>query len=295
MTARLLWLSALVLASASGAACSVDLEADIASATGRFERRLTAADGTVDLDVTTGSGSVDIRRGNGRDVTVVGVVRAHRGFWNGGSSAEERVRRIEANPPVSQAGNSVRIGYFDDASLPRNVSISYEITVPADTTVRSRTGSGSQRIDSLNGRVDVETGSGGIRVGRAGGAVAASTGSGSIEVLGAGGLTARTGSGSIEASDIVGPVRAQTGSGGVTIGGTPTGDWTVRTGSGSIGLRLPADAGFDVDARTGSGGISANHPIELRGAVSRNHLQGRVRGGGPRIEASAGSGSIRLD
>ncbi len=294
MTARLLWLSALVLASASGAGCSVDLEADIVSATGRFERRLSAADGTVDLDVTTGSGRVDIRRGDGRDVTVVGVVRAHRGFWNG-SSAEERVRRIEANPPVSQSGNSFRIGHFDDESMQRNVSISYEITVPADTTVRSRTGSGSQRIDSLNGRVDVETGSGSIRVGRAGGAVAASTGSGSIEVLGAGGLTARTGSGSIEASDIVGTVRAQTGSGGVTIGGTPTGDWTVRTGSGSIGLRLPADAGFDVDARTGSGGISANHPIELRGAVSRNHLQGRVRGGGPRIEASAGSGSIRLD
>lgn len=294
MIARTLLLSTLVLAGAVSAGCSVDLEADVASATGRFERRLTTGDGPVDLDVTTGSGSIEIRRSDGRDVVVVGTVRANRGFWNT-SSAEERVRRIEADPPVSQAGNSIRIGHFDDSSIGQNVSISYEILVPADANVRSRSGSGRQRIDSLNGRVDAETGSGSIRLGRIGGAVAASTGSGSIEVLGAGGLAARTGSGSIQAEGIVGGVRAQTGSGRVTIAGTPTDDWSVRTGSGGIDLRLPADAAFDIDARTGSGGITTNHPIEMRGAVSRNHLQGQVRGGGPRIEVSAGSGSIRLD
>ena len=294
MNARpVLLLSSLAIAVAAGVGCSVDLEAGVGSATGRFERHLTT-DGPVDLHVTTGSGSIEIRRGNGRDVVVVGTVRAHRGFWTS-SSAEERVRRIEANPPVAQNGSSIRIGDFEDSSLQRNVSISYEILVPTETTVRSRTGSGSQRIDSLNGRVDAETGSGSIRVGRIRGAVAASTGSGSIEVLGAGGLTARTGSGSIEAAGILGGVRAQTGSGGVTIEGMPTDDWTVRTGSGSIGLRLPPDAGFELDARTGSGAISTNHPIELRGSISRRHLQGRVRGGGPRVEASAGSGSIRLD
>lgn len=294
MTVRLLWLSMLVVAGAAAAGCSVDLEADIAGATGRFERRLTTGDGPVDLDVTTGSGSIDIRRSDGRDVVVVGTVRANRGFWNS-SSAGDRVRRIEANPPISQAGNAIRIGDFDDSSLGRNVSISYEILVPADANVRSRSGSGRQRIDSLTGRVDAETGSGSIRLGRIGGAVAASTGSGSIEVLGAGGLAARTGSGSIQAEGVVGGVRAQTGSGRVTIAGTPTDDWTVRTGSGGIDLRLPADAAFELDARTGSGGITTSHPLELRGAAARNHLQGRVRGGGHRIEVSAGSGSIRLD
>jgi hypothetical protein len=294
MTARPLYLApALAVAVLSGIGCSVDLQAGVASATGRFERRLVA-DGPVDLEVTTGSGGIDIRRSDGKEVVVVGTIRANRGFWNS-ESADDRVRRIEANPPVRQNGNAIRVGDFDDSSLRRNVSISYEILVPGDTTVRSRTGSGSQRIDSVNGRVDAETGSGSIRVGRVGGTVAASTGSGSIEVMGAEGLMARTGSGSIEASGIVGGVRAHTGSGGVRIEGTPTGDWTVRTGSGSIGLRLAGDAGFDIDARTSSGGISTSHPIELRGSVSRNHLQGRVRGGGARIEATAGSGSIRLD
>ena len=295
MTARpLLYLPVLLLAGAVSSACSVDLEAGMASATGRFERQLTT-DGPVDLEVRTGSGSIEIRRGTGREVRIVGTVRASRAFWSS-SSADERVRRIEANPPISQNGNSIRVGEFENRELSRNVNISYEILVPADTSVRSRTGSGSHRIESLDGRVDAETGSGSIRLGRIGGAVVASTGSGSIEVMGAaGGLTARTGSGSIDAAGIVGGVRANTGSGGVNIEGSPTTDWTVRTGSGSIDLRLPDDAAFEVDVRTGSGSIDTTHPIELRGSVSRRHVQGRVRGGGPRIDASAGSGSIRLD
>jgi DUF4097 and DUF4098 domain-containing protein YvlB len=288
-----MYLPLLLLAGGLGSACSVDLEAGVASAGGRFERELTT-DGAVDLDVRTGSGSIDIRRGSGNEVRIVGNIRAHRGFWNS-SSAEERVRRIEANPPVSQNGNSIRVGEFEERDLSRNVSISYEILVPARTSVRSRTGSGGHRIESLDGRVDAETGSGSIRLGRIGGPVVASTGSGSIEVAGAGGLTARTGSGSIDATGIVGGVRANTGSGGVNIEGSPTTDWTVRTGSGSIGLRLPNDAGFNLDARTGSGSIDTRHPVELRGSISRRHMQGRVRGGGPRIDASAGSGSIRLE
>jgi hypothetical protein len=295
MTARsTLYLPAVVLAGALSSACSVDLEAGVASAAGRFERELTS-NGPVALDVRTGSGSIDIRRSTGTAVRVVGHIRANRGFWNS-TSAEERVRRIEAHPPVSQNGNSIVIGEFEDRDSPRNVSISYEITVPAATSVRSRTGSGSHRIESLDGGVDAEAGSGSIRLGRIGGPVVASTGSGSIEVMGAGGgLTARAGSGSIEASGIVGGVRANTGSGRVNIEGSPTTDWTVRTGSGSIGLRLPDGAGFDLDVRTGSGSIDTRHPVELRGSMSRRHLQGRVRGGGPRIDASAGSGSIRLE
>jgi hypothetical protein len=295
MTARpLMYLPVLLLAAGLSSACSVDLEAGVASAAGRFERALTT-DGPVDLDVRTGSGSIEIRRGGGNEVRIIGNIRAHRGFWNS-SSAEERVRRIEASPPVSQNGNSIRIGEFEERDLSRNVSISYVILVPAETSVRSRTGSGGHRIDSLDGRVDAETGSGSIRLGRIGGPVVASTGSGSIEVMGAaGGLTARTGSGSIDATGIVGGVRANTGSGGVKIEGSPTSDWTVRTGSGSIGLRLPNDAGFNLDVRTGSGSIDTTHPVELRGSISRRQMQGRVRGGGPRIDASAGSGSIRLE
>ena len=308
--------------------CSVD--ADSLAATGSFDRTLTVNE-PVNLDIQTGSGSIEIRRGGTGQVRIVGRIRAHRGFWNN-SSAEDRVRRIEANPPIEQRGGAIEIGQVSPRDLGQNVSISYQLLVPEDARVRSRTGSGSQDIGSLKGPVDVSTGSGHIRVGKIGGAVTASTGSGSIEVLGAAGLDATTGSGSVTARDVAGAakarsgsgeievqyaaagdgdfltgsgsvtvlgasgrLRAHAGSGTIAIEGNPSGDWSVDSGSGSITLRLPPTAAFDLDAETGSGSITTNHPIESPGAISKRHIQGRVRGGGPRVEVSASSGTIRLD
>jgi hypothetical protein len=58
---------------------------------------------------------------------------------------------------------------------------------------------------------------------------------------------------------------------------------------------VPPTAAFDVDLRTSSGSITTSHPIQATGSLSKRHVQGRVRGGGRRLEASASSGSIRLD
>jgi hypothetical protein len=44
----------------------------------------------------------------------------------------------------------------------RNISISYELVVPADTRLRSRTGSGNQNAVGLRGSVDLQTGSGNV-------------------------------------------------------------------------------------------------------------------------------------
>jgi len=262
----------------------------------------------------------------------VAQIRAHRGFWNS-RSAEERVRALETNPPIVQSGNSVTLGEIEDRELRRNISISYDLTVPMNTRVRSRSGSGRVHIASVQGPVEARTGSGEIIIGQIAGSVTAETGSGSIEVLGAGGgLSARTGSGSVEGREIAGTVaahtgsgrirvaytgpgdgdfstgsgsisvvglrgqmRAHAGSGSISVEGQPAGDWNIDSGSGGISVRLPPDAAFDLMARSSSGGIQTNHPIQAQGALSKNRLQGRVRGGGPRLDLSTGSGSIRLD
>jgi DUF4097 and DUF4098 domain-containing protein YvlB len=320
-----------VIAAAASSACAIDLDAQVATAVGGFDRTLQVT-APVDLDVQTGSGSISVRRGTDAEVRVVAQIRAHRGFWNN-RSAEERVRALEANPPIAQTGSSIRLGEIEDRELRRNVSISYELTVPLNTRVRSRSGSGSLNIESIQGPVEARTGSGRIAIGRIAGAVTAETGSGSIEVLGASqGLNARTGSGSVEARDLAGPVeahsgsgsirlayaaagdgdfstgsggisvvglrgrmRAHAGSGSIKVEGQPAGDWNIDSGSGGISLRLPPDASFELNARSSSGGIHTNHPIEARGSLSRNSLQGRVRGGGPRLDLSTGSGTIRLE
>src|SRR5688572_6910229 len=125
MSARPLAYLPILAIAALSSACAIDLEARVVSASGQFDRQLTV-DGPPDIEVRTGSGSIDIRTGGSGQVRVVGRITAHRGFWNS-SNAEERVRRIEANPPVTQNGNSIRIGEFAERNLFENVSISYEI------------------------------------------------------------------------------------------------------------------------------------------------------------------------
>jgi len=92
-----------------------------------------------------------------------------------------------------------------------------------------------------------------------------------------------------------GPARARSGSGSIALQGNVTRPWSIETGSGGVTLALPPTAAFDLEAETGSGSISTRHPVETRGSASKRHVQGRVRGGGPVVHVSTGSGSIEVD
>jgi hypothetical protein len=295
------------------AVCSFALtSAGAQDATGSFTRTL-AVDSPLELDVTTGSGSIAVRRGDSDQVTVVGQIRVWRNRGLDAQEAEDLVRRLETDPPIELSGNSLRIGYIEDRDDRRNVSISYEIDVPAQTSVRSRSGSGGQRIVGVDGPVEAVTGSGSVTMTEIGGAADARTGSGSINASGiAGAFSGRTGSGSVRlvqtatgdveihtgsgssrVSGAEGALRVRTGSGTIEAEGIPRGTWTLETGSGSIRLRLPEDAGFDIDAQAGSGGVRIDHPVT--GTIRRGRVGGTVRGGGPMVRTRTGSGGIRIE
>ena len=297
---------------------------------GAFDRALNVS-GAVDLTISSGSGSIRVEPGAAGTVRI--AARLKGGSWLGGGDVEARIRQIEKNPPIEQQGNVVRIGRFPDSDIARNISISYEIVVPADTKLAASTGSGSITVGAIAGPAAVKSGSGSVTVGRVGGAVAAATGSGSIKVDGAGALEASTGSGSITAAAVAGPTRASSGSGSITIAqtgkgdvnvsassggitltgvdgaarvnsssgsvtidGRPAGPWALHSSSGGITITVPPDAAFDLDARTSSGSIDSAHPVtmEVTGRIDKRHIQGKVRGGGPLIEASCSSGTIRI-
>jgi DUF4097 and DUF4098 domain-containing protein YvlB len=80
----------------------------------------------------------------------------------------------------------------------------------------------------------------------------------------------------------------------VAVDGEPTGTWDVTAASGNVTVRVPANAAFDLDARSSSGRIDSEHPITLVGDLSRRQLRGQVRGGGPRVDVSTSSGTIRI-
>ena len=283
----------------------------LARAEGQFDRTLSVS-GAVNLELTTGSGEVVVKTGGSNQVQVRGRVRSSNDWWGGDN--ESAVRTVESNPPIVQNGNSIRIGFNLPEDVKRHVSIAYELTVPADTTLgintgsgeisvqgvrasaKLHTGSGDIRAQDLGPQSRMETGSGSIHADSVAAPMYASTGSGSIQadLTGTGDIDVHTGSGGIRLRGVNGGLRARTGSGELTADGSVKGPWQLHTGSGSVRLALSSTNGFELNVHTGSGSIHSDLPITVQGTFGRHELKGTVRGGGPEVEVSTGSGDIEI-
>ena len=307
--------------------------------TGSFERTLQVS-GPVNMEVASGSGSITVRIGGNGAVHILAKIRAHDSWF--GLSAADKIRKLESDPPIKQQGNAIRVGDTGDLSSGTwwfrwlsdgGVSIDYDLTVPAQTGLVSRTGSGDQwinglqlpstaktgsgnitvenmagdlqvssgsgdlKIDSVKGALNAATGSGSIHAASIAGDVSAATGSGNVEIqqVAPGNAKITAGSGHIDLRGIHGGLRIDTGSGGIHVEGEPVSDWHLRTGSGNIDLRLPTQLSFTLDAGTSSGSVKVDRPLTVQGSLSRNHLQGNVGNGGVLLEAHAASGNIEIN
>lgn len=280
-----------------------------------FERNFSVSEPLV-LEVETGSGSIKIRSGSGDEVTIEGKIQVQRRFPLGKPrNADELIQEIKDNPPVELDNGRLRVGPLRKRTMRNKISISYEIVVPAGTEILAETGSGSISVSDITASIDVDAGSGSIRLENITGSTKAHTGSGSIRAEGVAGMfngesgsgsiylqqtapgdvVVSTGSGSSNLKGITGSVRASSGSGRITVDGRQEGDWQLDTGSGSVRVSLPADAAFELDAESNSGGIDVDHPLTVEGRISRRHVSGTVRGGGPLLRIDTGSGGIRVN
>jgi hypothetical protein len=303
-------------------------------AEGSFQRTLTVT-GQAEIDIVSGAGRIEVRQGAAGRIEINGRIQANDSWGRNRRSQlspQERVRQIEANPPIEQKGNVVRIGHIANDELREGVSVSYVVTVPPRSSLTSKTGSGSQDLSGLDGSVEASTGSGSLTISRVGADLRASTGSGSIDASAVNGsFHATTGSGSISASDVKGAITAKTGSGridvtqtgsgnvevatgsgsvrlrgvhgavrastssgGLHIEGNLSGDWDLTATSGSVTVDLPSSQGFELDASTSSGHIDVNAPVTVTGTINRRSLRGSVRGGGPVLHVRTSSGGISI-
>jgi hypothetical protein len=313
------------------AAMALCLSAPARAADGHFDRTLKVS-GPVELEVQTGSGTINVRTGDNSTVHVSGTIRPS-GGWFSGADQEKKVRYLEANPPIEQHDNVIKIGHIEDEDLQRNISISYEIVVPAATRLRSSSGSGEQDVSGINGPVETSSGSGSLKLANIGDTVRASTGSGNISLEGvkgtvrastgsgeiratgvAGGLHASTGSGTVtlrqtapgdvevssgsgtvQLDGVHGAVRASTASGNISVEGEGEGSWRLSAASGNVSVRLPSRQGFTLHAQTVSGSIHTAREMTLQSTSGNHELEGTVGGGGFRLDVSTVSGSIRVD
>lgn len=299
----------LVLAlSAFTLGCTIDVVAD--SVEGSFTESFTV-DGPVALEVESSSGSVEIVGVEGDEVTVRGKIRA--GWGLDREAAERRVRDVERNPPVELRGGVVAVGKLVSPELPNNVSVSYEITIPARAEVTVRGSSGSQTVEGVDGPVKLHASSGSVRVRDiardveidvssgsltvedVGGSLAADSSSGSQTSRRiAGNVTARASSGSVKLEEIGGEVTVRSSSGSVRVDQVAAAPVTVDASSGSIRVRTIPEAGYDFDIRTRSGGIGLPSGASLA-LDEKRHKKGALRGGGPLLALQASSGSVDVE
>jgi|SRR5579864_1054755 len=278
---------------------------------GTFEKTFSVS-GPANLEVLTRSGDITVRTGPAGSVVIRGKIFVGDRWLFGRRQTD--VSQIEQHPPLRQEGNNIHIDYVNE----RNISVDYDITVPADTTLRSHSGSGDQIVEGIHGNTDLEsgsgdlklrglageirvqTGSGNVRAREISGPVHGGAGSGDIEVdeTGSGNIDLHTGSGNITVRGINGGFHGETGSGDVTAEGTQTASWEIRTGSGNVRVRLQPNAAFEADVSTSSGTINVDSPIEMtvQGRVqeSRKQIRGKVRGGGPLLSVHTGSGDVHV-
>lgn len=261
---------------------------------GRFERNLPVS-GMLDLDARTDAGGIVVTGGSPGSLHIRATLKAQRGSWiTAAGDVDARIRRLEQNPPIHQTGNSIQVGHVDKGQL-RGISMRLEIVAPPDTKLRARADSGGIRISGINGPVDAQTDSGGVEADNIGSEVRAHTDSGGIRIRNVHGpVYARADSGGIQATDIAGNIDVQTDSGGIRVAQKQPGEIRAKADSGGAHITLAGASGYDIRATSGSGRVNVSD-VAVHGTLSRNHIEGKVRGGGPLVDVHVSSGPVTIE
>ncbi|TFG53398.1 MAG: hypothetical protein E4H37_03280 [Gemmatimonadales bacterium] len=159
-------------------------------------------------------------------------------------------------PNVCAPKNEGRLNSDDN-----DVSVDFEISVPAGVRFIGRTVNGDVDATGLTADTDV------------------STVNGEVEV--------RT-EGEAEASTVNGSIRATMGK------ATWSGTVEFHTVNGSIEVTLPSDFSAEVRAGTVNGDISTDFPLTVTGRFGPRRVSGTVGGGGRKLELETVNGDISL-
>jgi hypothetical protein len=174
-----------------------------------------------------------------------------------------------------------------------------EVRMPKDGDIQVETGDGSIKADNISGNVDLRSGDGGISVTDIKGILRIHTGDGRVEGANLDGkCDATSGDGRIRLAGRFDVLGVNSGDGSIeataTNGSKMEGPWKIHSGDGGITLAIPGDLGADLDASTGDGHISADVPVTVEGQISKEHIHGKLNGGGQSLTLRSGDGSIRL-
>jgi hypothetical protein len=288
-------LVAVILVSALGAACSIDVRGE---GTVVSETRTFTLTGKPDLQLRTYDGSIDVRSWDRNEVSVEIVRRA---ATTEDANALEVTATSNENRIVVEAREGRdrrRVIQFGNW---QGESVSFIVRAPRELTLNAHTGDGSITADDLAGALSFQSGDGSIRGERLDGQVKAHTGDGSIAIGDArGAFDLDSGDGSIRLDGRVDDLQVHTGDGSLVVdvedGSVMKNDWSVTTGDGSVSLTLPRQFDAEIDAQSGDGRVRASWAPEQRPDRDddRGTFRGRLGAGGRTLRVRSGDGSIAL-
>jgi Putative adhesin len=214
------------------------------------------------LEINNINGKIDVEPSTGNSVDVSAVKKAR------GASAESAKASLDRATIVEDV-SSGRIKI--DTKIEKlsgvvfnggNITVEYHVKVPAGAEVKVTTVNGGIEITGLHGRISAETTNGGV--------------------------TTR---------DVSGQLEASTTNGGLDIdlSRVPEGGVKLEFTNGGLKMRVPRDAKATISASITNGGINSNDlQIEATGDNNRRRLEGRMNGGGGRIQIEGTNGGITL-
>ena len=256
-------LSVLVLPLLAGCLAGCDIvTADLRSEETATWHKTYQLDANGRLEINNVNGKIIIEPSSGNTVDVSALKKARGASPEAAKAALDRAsivedvssERIKIDTKMANMSGIVLNG--------GNTSVEYHVKVPAGAEVKFTTVNGGIEASGLQGRTILETTNGGVTTRGMGGQLQASTTNGGLDI---------------------------------DLSRVPEGGVKLEFVNGGLKMRMPREAKATISASITNGGISAGDlPIETSGETTRRRLEGRLNGGGPRIEIGGTNGGITL-
>ncbi len=260
-TALFLFSFALLALVLSGVACDVVFQGMNAQATDEWKRTYKIAEGG-QFQLINPIGTVEISPS--ADATTIEVVAERRARGASEDAAKQELKNIQMGEQATPT--SVRIE-VSRASSGGGVhmggggrDVSFKVKVPKNTAVKVDVRVGEVRVSGLSGSVRVDSSNG-----------------------------------NITGEELSGPVQAGTRNGNVRVAVTVLAPDGIRldTTNGNVDLQVPADSKANIYARWVNGEFEAKG-LKPEGERERRRFEGKLNGGGPRIELNTTNGMVRI-
>jgi hypothetical protein len=213
------------------------------------------------VEIHNVNGKIVVEPSTGNTVDVEATKKARAASQEAAKAALDRVTFAE-DVSSGHVRIDTKIAKTDGFSfMTGGVTVEYHVKVPAGADVHFTTVNGGVEVSGLDGNVIATTTNGGVK--------------------------ARNVSGHLEASTTNGGVEAE-------LTRMPDAGVKLECVNGGIEVRLPRDAKATISASIANGGIETSGLDVETAETSRRHLEGRINGGGPRLEASGVNGGIKL-